>query len=261
MENTYDYKKITFISGSVALLTIALLALVMSVSEWKTMSRGGSQSASITVSGEGEVTAAPDIATVTFTVRESAKTVPEAQKLAEAKLTKALTALDTLGVDKKDTKTISYTVNPKYENVPVTYSGYTAMPVYTNPKVVGYEIAETIQVKVRKIDSAGDVIGALGTVNITELSGPEFTVDDMDKVQADAKEKAIANARDKAEKTAKALGVSLGAITQFSENNGGYYPVAYGMGGAMSKQAADSVSVPQGESVIKSNVSVTYSIN
>ncbi len=258
MENNNNYKKYTFISGSVALVMIALLAIVMSMSEWKTMSRGGSAAATITVSGEGEYTAAPDIATVTFTVRESAKTVPEAQKLAEDKIVKAIASLDALGVDKKDTKTVSYTVNPKYENVPQSYNGYIA--VYSSPKIVGYEVAETISVKVRKIEKAGDVLGALGTVNITEISGPDFTVDDIEKAQAEAKEKAIANARDKAEKTAKALGVSLGAIIQYSEDSGGYYPVAYGMAKA-ENSARDSVSVPQGESVIKSRVSVTYSIN
>lgn len=260
MENN-NYKKYTFISATAALVTIAILALVMSASEWKTMARGGQMAASITVSGEGEITAAPDIATVTFTVRESAKTVPEAQKLAEDKVTKGIAAITALGVDKKDTKTISYTVNPKYENVAQSYNGY--VPVYATPRIVGYEVAEMISVKVRKIEKAGDVLGAVGGVNITEISGPEFTVDDMDKANADAKAKAkaIANAREKAEKTASALGVSLGAIIQYSEDNGGYYPVAYATGGKVMEQARDSVSVPQGESVIKAHVSVTYSIN
>jgi len=258
MENKYDYKKVTFISGSIALITIALLALVMSLSEWKMMERGGSNSASITVSGEGEITAAPDIATVNFTIRESAKTVPEAQKLAEAKMVKALASLTALGVDKKDTKTISYTVNPKYENQMI-YCITVPCPA-GKTVITGYEISESIQVKVRKIEKAGEVLGALGTINITEISGPEFTVDDINKVQSNAKVKAIADARTKAEATAKALGVSLGAVIQYSEDNGGYYPVAYGMG-AMKSQAVDSVSVPTGESVIKAHVSVTYSVN
>ncbi|MEI6810525.1 MAG: SIMPL domain-containing protein [Candidatus Nomurabacteria bacterium] len=259
MENNYDFKKFTFISGGVALITIALLAIVMSLSEWKTMSRGGSNSASITVSGVGEITAAPDIATVNFTIRESAKTVPEAQKLAEAKMVKALSSLSALGIDKKDTKTVSYTVNPKYESQ-ATYctNGYCPVGKTT---ITGYEISESVQVKVRKIEKAGDVLGALGAINITEISGPEFTVDDINKANADAKAKAIADARSKAKATADALGVSLGSITQYSEDNGGYYPVAYGMGASMKSQAMDSVSVPTGESVIKAHVSVTYSVN
>lgn len=259
MENKYDYKKLAFISGSIALITIAVLAIVMSLSEWKMMERGGSNSASITVSGTGEITAAPDIATVNFTIRESAKTVPEAQKLAEAKMTKALASLTALGIDKKDTKTISYTVNPKYENKMI-YCITTPCPP-SKMVITGYEVAESVQVKVRKIEKAGDVLGAIGTLNITEISGPEFTVDDINKAQSDAKVKAITDARTKAETTAKALGVSLGAVIQYSEDNGGYYPVAYGMGASMKTLSADSVSVPTGESVIKARVTVTYSVN
>jgi uncharacterized protein YggE len=127
--------------------------------------------------------------------------------------------------------------------------------------VVGYEVTETISVKVRKIDTAGDVIGAIGKANITEINGPEFTVDNMDKAQADAKAVAIKKAQEKAKVTAKALGVTLGEITQFSEDNGGYYPVMYAASSMMAKGAEDSrVSLPQGESVIKSRVTMTYSL-
>ena len=87
------------------------------------------QVASISVSGDGEVTAVPDIANVTFTVRESAKTVPEAQKLTEAKIAAGLKALESLSVDKKDVKTLSYSVNPKYEQKQTGYcNGYICPP-------------------------------------------------------------------------------------------------------------------------------------
>lgn len=258
MENTNDSKKYIFTAGSAALICVSILALVMSVSEWKAMSRGGSNSASITVSGEGEITATPDIATVTFTVRESAKTVPEAQKAAETKVKDAVKALSGLGVSDKDTKTLSYMVNPKYETQ--TIYCITVPCPQGKTTVTGYEVSETIQVKVRNIEKAGDVLGSLGTVNITEISGPEFTVDDIEKAQAEAKEKAIADAKEKAEKTADALGVSLGAVIQYSEDGGwNPYPVAY----SMKAEAGDArgVTLPQGESVIKSHVTVTYSIN
>lgn len=259
--NTNNYRNYVWVAGTVALFAIAFAAISMGLTDIKSWHHPVGQVATISVSGEGEVTAVPDIATVTMTVRESAKTVPEAQKLAEAKVTKALAAVSFLGVDKKDVKTLSYTVNPKYETQQVMCSGYVCPQPQT--KVVGYEIAETLQVKVRKIDSAGDVIGALGTAEVTEISGPEFTVDDMDKAKADAKAKAIANAKAKAQATASALGVSLGEITSFSEDNGGVYApmmmrAESSMGGVTAK--AFDVSLPQGESVIKSNVSITYSL-
>lgn len=254
-----DYKKYAFITASIALVFVAFAAAAMGLTDIKSWRHPNGAVATITVTGEGEVTAPPDIATITATVRESAKTVPEAQKLVETKINKALDAVSALGVDKKDTKTLSYTVNPKYEQQNAGYCvGYVCPP--TKSIVVGYEVAQSIQVKVRKIDSSGEVVSALGKANIAEINGPDFTVDDMEKPKAEAKIIAIKVAQDKAKATAKALGVSLGEITQFSEDNGGNYPMMYGLGGAV-KASVDSVTLPQGESVIKSNVTITYSLD
>ena len=261
METT-NFKNYIWVAGTVALAAIAFAALAMGFTDIKSWKHPTGAVATITVSGEGEVTAVPDIATVTMTIRESAKTVPEAQKLVEAKVTKALESLAGLNVDKKDTKTLSYTVNPKYESQPAGICNNYGCP-QGKTVVTGYEVAQTVQVKVRKIDTAGDVIGALGGINITEISGPEFTVDEPEKAQANAKAKAIDDAKAKAQATAAALGVSLGAITQFNED-GIYSPTpmmfeakAMSVGGA----ADARVSLPQGESVIKSRVTITYSLD
>jgi uncharacterized protein YggE len=256
-----NYKQYAFLAGSVAGVALALLALTMSVTEYKSWKHTNGQLPTITVSGEGEVTAVPDIATVTFTVRETKKTVPEAQKATEAKVKVALDAIKKLGVAEKDIKTLSYTVNPKYESQGSACAWNMPCPP-TKTVLVGYDVANTIQVKVRKVDTAGDVLGAIGTANITEVSGPEFTVDDMEKVQADAKEKAIKNAKDKAKATAEALGVSLGAISQYNED-GGYTPMFYKaeMSVMSAGVARDAVSVPQGESVIKARVTITYTLD
>lgn len=257
-----DNKKYTWLAGTLALLCISFAAVASGLQDLSMRSHPNGQVASITVSGEGEVTAPPDIATITFTIRESAKLVPDAQALVEKKLTQAVKDIGALKVDKKDTKTLSYTVNPKYETQNMSYcvSGY-CPPVKT--VVTGYEVSQTVEVKVRKIDTAGDVIGALGKANITEVSGPNFTVDDMDKPQAEAKALAVKKAQEKAQATAKALGVRLGAIMQFSEDSGAY-PMMYRAEAAMSMKAlggaSDAVTLPQGESVIKKTVSITYEL-
>lgn len=249
-------------AGTLAAVCISFAAIAFGMSNLDAIKHPNGQVASISVSGEGEVTAIPDIATVSFTVREGAKTVPEAQKLAEAKIKEGLKALSDLGVEAKDTKTLSYTVNPKYESQQVGYcTGYVCPP--TKSVITGYEVSQSVTVKVRKVEKAGEVVGALGKVNITEISGPDFTVDDMDKSIASAKALAIKDAKEKAEATAKALGVSLGSITQFSEDgNGGYYPVMYRAEAnmAMASDSKAGATLPQGESVIKSRVTITYTL-
>lgn len=253
-------KKYAFYAGIIAAGCISFAALAFGMSNLDAIKHPNGQVASINVSGEGEVTAIPDIATVSFTVREAASTVPEAQKLAEAKITEGLKALEALGVEKKDTKTLSYNVNPRYESQQTGYcNGYVCPP--TKSVITGYEVSQSVVVKVRKVDQAGEVLGVLGKVNITEISGPEFTIDDLEKAQADAKALAIKDAKEKAEATAKALGVSLGEITAFNEDNGGYYPTMYRAEAAMTmNQAKDAVTLPAGENIIKSRVTITYTL-
>lgn len=260
---SFDYRKYAWIAGTLALVGLFLASLAFGAAQWKSIDHPTGQVGSITVSGDGEVTALPDIATVTITIRESAATVPQAQKLADTKVKAAIQALGSLGVSDKDQRTISYTVNPKYENVAVNMGAASMMVPYpvSNQKIVGYEVAQTVEIKIRKIDSAGEVVGALGAANITEISGPSFTVENMDKAQADAKAKAIEKAIAKARDTAKALHADLGEVIQFSEDNGGAYPMMYSQSSMKVMGAsAPEVTLPQGESVIKSHVTITYSL-
>lgn len=258
MEN-FNYKKNLFIVGIVLGVSLTVLALVYAYVGWNSYGKANGQFATITVSGEGEAIAKPDIATVTFTVYESAKTVPEAQKLVEAKVKAGLAEIKSLNIEDKDIKTDSYYVNPKYTQSQVYCITYPC-PQPT-AKIDGYEVRETITVKIRDIEKAGEALGLIGKANITEMSGPNFTVDDTKKLEEEAKGKAIAEAKAKAKKIAKDLGVSLGEISNYSEN-GGYYPVmmkaemSYGRGGA----ADSSVTVPQGETNVRSNVTITYTI-
>lgn len=259
---TFDYKKYTWIAGMLALAGIFIASLAFGAAEWKSVKHPNGQQGTISVSGDAEVSVQPDIATVTITVRESAATVPEAQEKVEAKVKAGITALANLGVDEKDRKTLYYNVNPKYE--------YTSGGGYaTNPKIVGYEASQTVEIKIRKIDAAGDVIGALGGANITEIQGPTFTVEDPEKARAEAKEEAIKEAREKAKATARALGMDLGEVLQFYEDNGSNSPMYYARDAAMPQSAAygkggalgPEVTLPTGENTIKVTVTITYALD
>jgi uncharacterized protein YggE len=261
MQNTYDYKKFMFIAGTIALLAVSFAAVAVGLENLSERKHPNGTLATITVSGDGKATATTTIATVTFTVRESAKTVVEAQKNVETKITQALAGIMALGIESKDVTTLSYNVTPKYESQPTGYcNGYVCPPGKTI--VTGYEVSENVSVKVRKVDSAGDLLAALGKAAITEISGPLFSVDDMDQAKAEARAQAIKKAQAEARVTANALGVSLGEITQFSEDGGRYQPqpVMYKADSMMSSQTAGTVTLPQGENVINSHVTITYSL-
>lgn len=217
----------------------------------------------ITVSGEGEVFAVPDVVTFSFGAMSSAKTVTEAQKNVTDKINKALGLVKNAGVEEKDIKTTDYSVSPKYEYLNFPCSQFTCPPSKQN--LIGYEVSQTITVKVRKVEDAGGILESLGSTEVTNISGLQFTIDDQKKLEADAREIAIADARSRAKVLVKDLDVRLGRIVNFSE--GGNYPVFYSardsmmseqaMGGA---NAAPKAEIPVGQNKIVSNVSITYEI-
>jgi len=219
---------------------------------------------SISVNGKGEAVSIPDIATFSFSVSENAKTVKEAQAKATEKINSALTAIRAGGVAEKDIKTLSYSIAPHYE---YTQNVCTQFGCTGGKSVLdGYDVNQTIQVKVRDISKAGELFDTLGTAGIKTVDGLTFSIDDIDSVKAEARAEAIAQAKEKAEKIAKDLGVKLVKITSFYDSSDEqYYPyareAALGMGGdMMSVKASVAPEIPKGEQKVTATVSITYEI-
>ncbi len=216
------------------------------------------QKDTITVSGKGEVVVTPDIATVSFGVTAENLDVAKAQTEATTKMNGIIDLLKSKGVNEKDIKLTNYNIYPRYD-----YTQTTAIYPYTGKQVLAaYVVSQTVEVKIRDISKAGEILSGVGTLKVTDVSGLNFTVDKEDAVKDEARALAITDAKDQAKILAKNLGVRLVKITAFSE--GGNYPVyamnksmALGMGGA---DAAIAPQVPMGENKITSNVSITYEI-
>lgn len=232
--------------------------------ESSSIGRGVYPSNVITVSGEGKVFAVPDTASFSFTVLEEGKTSSEAQSKATKKTNATIDAIKAMGIDAKDVKTIGYNLNPKYEYQTdrICTTGYCTPG---KSVLVGYEVSQSILVKIRKTDQAGDVLTKVGTLGVSNISGLSFVTDDMDKIRADARAEAIGDAKAKAKVLANALGVDLGDIVSFNE--GGAYPVPYYGGVAnmklessMAMDASVAPQLPVGENEISSSVSITYEI-
>lgn len=240
-------------------LTIFLVAqFINTVKENRYIGAGMEATNTITVAGKGEVKAVPDIATIYVTIREQGKTQKEAQDKATAKESKVLEAVRGLGVESKDIKTTSNSVNPQYNRAEIYCITYPC----PQPKqeITGYEAYETIEVKVRKTDDTGKVTAAVTSAG-AEFSGPNYTLDDDEKYQNEARELAIQDAKEKAEMLAKQLGVKIVRITNFSEN--GNYPMYYAKAEVASMDSsagAPAPELPKGENTISSNVTITYEI-
>lgn len=251
---------------------ILALAIIMSlyfavktiaeIKKYNYIGEGTAGMNTINFEGKGEVTASPDLATISFTIRENAVLLKDAQDKATAKEKLALDFLDKSGIAKKDIKAESYNSYPQYDYGNPCYSSY-GMSCTRTRKITGYEVSEYVSVKVRDLTKAGDIVKGIGAIGISEMNGPDFSIEKEDELKAQARKLAIDDAKAKAEVLAHDLGVKLVRIVNFSEN--GYYPMPmYASGGMMAKEdravSAPAPQLPTGENKITSNISITYEI-
>lgn len=248
------------------ILLVIFLGLYLGVTHAVKIYSGYANPRTVVITGKGEVNAVPDISVINFTVRASSDT-NDTQKLqndVKAQVDNVLAKLKALGIADKDIKTEYYQVNPKYGSQAcpaVRTMIYPPTPCETS-KVVGYEASQSISIKVRNTDNSGKVLAALADAKITEVSGPNFQIDDPEKLKNEARDEAIKDAKEKAKVLAKSLGVELDRIISYSDDNSQTaYPMMYAKAmDSSASGAAENATLPIGEQEITSNVSITFQI-
>lgn len=214
----------------------------------------------ITVRGSSKIIANPDVATFTFTVRKESKDPIKAQQEMSVTTNQAIAALKAKNVAEKNIKMQSYNTNPKYSYPNVVCVKNVCPP--SNPVVSGYEASQVVNVKVLDITKIGELLNEISALGISEVGEVFFAVDEPQKVKILAREEAINNAKKDAKLLAKNLGVKLGKIVRFNEDNIAQFQVEPRMMMAKTASAMES-EIPQilsGETPISSNVSITYEI-
>jgi uncharacterized protein len=201
----------------------------------------------ISVTGEATMSVAPDQAQVDGGVTSDAKTAREASDANNAAMGKVLLALKGAGIDEKDYQTSRLSLQPKYA------------PDRSGPStVVGYRASNRVTIKVRDVNKIAGVIDVLVAAGANEIGGINFVVSQASKLLDDIREKAIADARRKAEIYAKAAGVTLGEPLSIAEE-GGSMPVFRGkMPAPMATMAPAPIA--QGEEMLSVAVSVSWAI-
>src|SRR5882757_9158604 len=170
----------------------------------------------ISVTGEARISVPPDMAQIDAGVTTDAKTAREASDANNAAMGKVLLALKGAGIEEKDYQTSRLSLQPKYA------------PDRSGPStVVGYRASNRVTIKVRDVNKIAGVIDVLVAAGANEIGGINFVVSQASKLLDDIREKAIADARRKAEIYAKAAGVTLGEPLSIAEE-GGSMPVFRG---------------------------------
>ena len=251
------------------MLVLVLLVLAVflvfktlnTIKEYRFIGGGISETNTINVSGEGEVFAVADIAEFSFSVVEEKETVTEAQEIAAQRVNSILDFLKKSDVKETDIKTTNYNVYPRYEFVRENCSGGICPP--GGERVLkGFEVSQSISVKVRDTEDAGTVLSGIGERGATNVSGLSFTIDDEDDLQEEARKIAIEDAQVKAKQLAKDLDVKLVRVVSFSEfgNSPRFKTFAVPEMAVMDSVGGGIPEIPVGENKITSNVSITYEI-
>jgi len=212
-----------------------------------------SQQEGIWVSGTGKVTVTPDIATLRLGIAAQAATVAEAQSQAAEAMDRVMTALTDNGVDEKDIQTQYFSIyqvtrwdREKEEEI-----------------VVGYRVTNMVTAKIREIDKVGSIIDAVAAAggDLTRINSIGFSVDDPSAYYEEARQKAMADARAKAEQLAELAGVRLGKPTYISE--GIQVPPIYPRGAyeeAGIPAPAPETPISPGEMELSLTIQVAYAI-
>lgn len=248
---------------SIAAVIGIMLAIVASFWYINVYSQSIVPQRTFTVSGEGKVVAVPDVAELSFGVlTEGGKNIGALQKQNTEKVNKIIAFLKENDIEEKDIKTQYYNISPRYQY----YScppprGEEPVPCPPS-EIVGYSINQSVLVKVRELAKAGDILSGVVERGATNISGPNFTIDDPTNLQNEVREEAMKKAKDKAKAIAKAGDFKLGKLLAVQEGvslpppiyyRGDEHALDYGKGG-------DGPIIEPGSQEVRVSVILTYEI-
>lgn len=208
---------------------------------------------SLTVTGEGSVSATPDIAIVSSGVVTQAQTAAAALKANAAAMTKVLAAVKQAGIEERDVATSGIGVQPQYD-----YGNDSSNP--RSPRLVGYEVRNVVTIRSRNVDRAGDLVDGLVQAGSNQIEGLSFDVSDRNEKLDEARRDAVADARRKAELYATAAGVKLGAPLSIEETGGLEEPVRPFAMRAKAMDAAAATPIAKGEQELRARVVVRWKL-
>ncbi|MEN6542225.1 SIMPL domain-containing protein [Parvibaculum sp.] len=208
----------------------------------------------LTVTGTGEITTHPDIATVETGVLTEGKTAADALAANTKAMNEVFKGLEAMKIARDDIRTSEFSVSPVYSQPPTRPDGAIEAPV-----IRGYQVRNQVTVTVRKLAELGATLDKLVSLGSNQLGGISFGIDKPEPLLDEARADAVKDALRKAKIYAGAAGVTLGKIVTISES-GGYAPQPVFAMKAMAMRDSAPVPVAAGTQKITSDVSLVIEI-
>jgi uncharacterized protein len=225
----------------------AMLTGAMMVALTAGATRADDPVAQIVVTGEGRVEARPDMATVSLGVTTEAETAVDAMQQNSTRMAEVLAQLREAGIEERDLQTSGLSLGPRWD-----YGSGTR-----EPRLVGFTATNTLSVRVRDLEALGGILDRSVRDGANTFNGLTFGLIEPQPVMDEARRRAVADARRKAELYAEAAGVTLGPILMLTES-GGMAPPQPIMRMAAAEMSDAAVPVAQGEVNLTASVSITW---
>jgi len=235
-------------------LSVIMLAGALSLPAAAQENQMTRQSARISVSGEGKMTAAPDMAILNLTVLRDAETAREAMTANNEAMARVLEAMKKAGIEDRDLQTSGINIQPRYI-FPDDKNGL------REAKISGYSVSNGLTVRVRDLSKVGSILDESVTLGVNQGGDLTFVNDNPAATINEARKRAVADAIAKAKTLADAASVGLGRVLEISEQSRPPMPMPIARQ-VMMKAAAveDSVPVAAGENSYDVSVNVVFEI-
>lgn len=231
----------------IAPMLFALIFLVASITSG--MAAELSKKSSVSVTGLGIAKARPDKASIAIGVVSEGKTAKDALDKNTASMSRVIVELKGQKVEPKDIQTTDFSVHPKFQHFK------DGKP----PAITGYRVVNSVRIVVRDIKNLGAILDRAVSLGSNQVNGISFSVEDAASMEDDARKKAMANARHKAELYATAGGAKLGKVMIISEDHIANPPRPTYARSAMRAEAA-AVPIAPGQHRVQARVHVTWEL-
>jgi len=206
----------------------------------------------ITVSGEGEASAAPDQAQLSAGVVTQGETAADALAANSRAMSAVFDALKSAGIPEKSIQTSNFTVSPQYPPY---------KPDAPEPRaIIGYEVSNIVTVKVTDLKKLGRDLDALVSSGANQVNGVSFSISDTDALTDKARAEAVKDAMARAATYAKAAGVELGRVMSISDGGANAPMPMLALSMRESAMPAAAPPMAAGEQTIVVDVAMTFEI-
>ena len=203
------------------------------------------------ISATGQVTRVPDLAIISAGVQTLRPTATAAIEENAERMERVRAALKRAGIDDKDIQTASINLNPEYRYVE-----------NQSPVLTGYRASNTLSVKFRDLKRTGAILDALVREGANQINGPSLTIDKPETAYDEARVKAIANGRARAELYARALGMRVVRLLSGSEGGSVHVPppMPYARDVAMAVSSAAKTEIDPGTQDLSVSVAMSFEL-